>query len=50
MITVYSLLEPMWSERSGKMVDKEVYSSSSTAKVAMYLAERLEVFRNEAEP
>ena len=50
MITVYALLEPMWSERSEKMVDKEVYSSSSTAKVAQYMAARLEVFRNEAEP
>ena len=50
MITVYSLLEPVWSERSNKMVDREVFSSSSTAKAAQYMAARLEVFRNEAEP
>ena len=50
MITVHSVSIPMWSDRLQKMVDREQLSTCSTAEVVKYLAEMLEVQRNEAKP
>ena len=50
MITIYTVSIPMWSDRLHKMVDREQLSTCSTAEVVKYLAEMLEVRRNEAKP
>lgn len=50
MITVHSVSIPVWSDRLHKMVDREQLSTCSTAEVVRYLADMLEVQRNEAKP
>lgn len=50
MITIHTVSIPMWSDRLHKMVDREQLSTCSTAEVVKYLAEMLEVRRNEAKP
>ena len=48
MITVYSVVVPVWSEKKRKMVDKEILSTCSTADVVKQMVDLLEVFRSEA--
>lgn len=50
MITVHTVHMPVWSERSNKMVDREVLSTCSTAEVVKYLADMLGVLRSETKP
>ena len=50
MITVHSVSIPVWSDRLQKVVDREQLSTCSTAEVVRYLADMLEVQRNEAKP
>lgn len=49
MITVYSVMLPMWLEEKKKMVDNELLKTCSTAEVVKFLAEMLEGLRNGSE-
>ena len=48
VITMYAVVMPVFSERKNRMVDREMLSTASAAEVVKYLAELLEVERNEA--
>lgn len=50
MITIYSVILPMWSEVKEKMVDHELLKTCSTAEVVKFLANMLEGLRNGTEP
>ena len=50
MITIYSVMLPMWSEVKEKMVDHELLKTCSTAEVVKFLANMLEGLQNGSEP
>lgn len=47
VITMYAVVMPVFSESKNRMVDREMLSTASAAEVVKYLAELLEVERNE---
>lgn len=47
VITMYAVVMPVFSENKNRMVDREMLSTASAAEVVKYLAELLEVERNE---
>ena len=49
MITCYSVVTPVWSEKKRKMIDREQLSTCSAVEVVKFLAKMLEGLRNGAE-
>ena len=49
MVTCYSVVTPVWSEKKRKMVDREQLSTCSAVEVVKFLAMMLEGLRNGTE-
>lgn len=49
MVTCYSVVAPVWSEKKRKMVDREQLSTCSAVEVVKFLAKMLEGLRNGTE-